>query len=79
MFNPKFYQMKTFTTGIFLFACLTILLSFNAFVPVESKVDPVKKAEGCSKTLFFESIYQQISAAGVHLSEAVVSFALNAF
>jgi hypothetical protein len=79
MFNPKSYQMKTFATGIFLFACLTILLSFNAFMPVESKVDPIKKAEGSSKTLFFQSIYLQISASGANLSEEVFSFALNGF
>jgi hypothetical protein len=79
MFNPKSYQMKTFATGIFLFACLTLLLSFNPFLPVEGKADPVKKAEGSSKTLFFQSIYQQISAAGVNLSEEVFSFALSGF
>lgn len=79
MLNPKSYQMKTFATGIFLFACLSFLLSFNAFVPVERKADPVKKAEGSSKTLFFHSIYHQISAAGANLSEEVFSLALNGF
>jgi hypothetical protein len=79
MFNSKSYQMKTFATGIFLFACLTILLSFNASVPVERKLDPVKKAQGSSKTLFFQSIYQQISASGANLSEEVFSFALIGF
>jgi hypothetical protein len=79
MFNPKSYQMKTFATGIFLFACLTLLLSFNAFVPVEKKADPVKKAEGSPKTLFFQSIYEQISATGIHLSEEVFFLAINGF
>ena len=79
MSDPKSYQMKTFATGIFLFACLTLLLSFNAFEPVERREEPLKKAEGSPKTLFFQSIYHRISSAGANLSEEVFLLALNGF
>lgn len=79
MSYPKSYQMKTFATGIYLFACLTVLLSFNTFESVESSEKPLKKAEGSAKSLFFQSIYHRISAAGANLSEEVFLLALNGF
>ncbi|MEY2647979.1 MAG: hypothetical protein RL282_692 [Bacteroidota bacterium] len=79
MLHPKSFQMKTFTTGIFLFASLTLLLSFNAYLPMERKADPVKKNESSSKTLFFQTVYQEISATGIRLSEEVFFLALHGF
>jgi len=79
MLHPKSFQMKTFTTGIFLFASLTLLLSFNAHLPMERKADPVKKNESSSKTLFFQTVYQEISATGIRLSEEVFFLALHGF
>ena len=71
--------MKISAAGFFLFASLTLLVSFTIKKPVPAEGFIAERTVSHSNTLFIHSIYTQIHQAGANLSEEIFSLAFMGF